>query len=142
MIIASTMPCSTPTTTTKRAVATASANSAGLSWRISSQGAQVDHVDCDEKDQRAEHALGKILQGLGEEEQDEGDDGGGGDLRDLALAAGAFDDRGLGGAAVDDEGAAEGCGGVGCGEADDILICVEPLADGAQRRCARLPRSG
>ena len=35
--------------------------------------------------------------------------------------------RGLGGTAVDDKGAAEGSSSVGCGEANDILIGVQPL---------------
>ena len=71
--------------------------------------------------------MGKVLQGFGGEEKNEGDAGGGDDLGDLALAAGGFDDCSLGGASVDDEGTAESSGGVGCGKADDVLVFVEAL---------------
>ena len=58
----------------------------------------------DEKYHCAQYALGKVLQGPGEKQQNERDSCSGGDLCDLALAAGTFDHCGLGGAAVDDEG--------------------------------------
>ena len=71
-------------------------------------------MDGYEKNHRAEHALSKVLEGLSEKQQDDGDGRSSGDLSELALAADTFDHCGLGRTAVDDEASAEGSGGVGC----------------------------
>ena len=96
----------------EEAVNKARANFCGTLLANLREAAQVDHVNGDEKNHRAEDALGKVLQRFGEKEQDEGDGGGGDDLSDLALTAGAFDHGGLCGAAIDDEASAEGCSGI------------------------------
>ena len=56
-----------------------------------------------------------------------GDDGGEGELRDLASRARAFRHRRLGRAAVDDERAAERRGGVGGGQPEDVGVLVDAL---------------
>ncbi len=92
------------------------------------QPAQIDQMDGDQQDERAEHAMGKVLERPGEQQEDAGDHAGGGDLRDLTLAAGSLDHGRLGGAAVHDEGPGEGGGGIGGAEPEQVLILAELLA--------------
>src|SRR5208282_5064766 len=79
------------------------------------QAGDVDHGDRDGKDDGAEHTAREILERSGEEEQDHQNEGGENELGDLTARARAVRHGGLGRAAVDDEGAADGGEGVGGG---------------------------
>ena len=70
----------------------------------------------------------QILQRLGEEQQHDQHHGGEGDLRQLPPSAGALGHGGLARAAVHHEGAAQGRGGIRGGEAQDVVVDLDPLA--------------
>src|ERR1700733_2085304 len=89
------------------------------------QGDEVDHADRNGENDGAEHAAREVLQRSCEEQQDQQDDGGEGKLGHLTARARAVRHGSLGWAAVDHEGPADGGGGVGCGEAEDVGVFVD-----------------
>ena len=94
---------------------------------------EVDQLDADEEHHCGQHGIGHVLQRGGQEEQHDGDDDTGGELGDLAATAGPVHHLGLGGAAVDQEGAAQAGGHVGGAETDQVDVLGEAV--GAPR-CA------
>lgn len=92
-----------------------------------SQAANVDEFDADEEHDGRQHGQGQAGERPGQGEQDLQHDCRGGELSELAAAAGAVDHLGFGGAAVDDECAGERCGDVGAGQPDEVAVLIEGL---------------
>ena len=97
------MPCSTPMTTTVGRGEGGHRELVAPDPQDVAHPHVVDQPDPDEEDDRREDRVRHVGQRAGQEQQDHDDDGAGGELRDLAPAAGAVDHLGLGRAAVDRE---------------------------------------
>ena len=140
--MASTMPCSTPTTTTVTATSVATTNSSGrrrstLRMPAMSTSSMPMRNTTDDST-----ALGMYWIGTVRNSSTIGHDDAGGDLGELAAAAGAVDHLGLGRAAVDDEGAGDAGHGAGGAEPDEVDVLVEVRRCTSRRRPATWRRSG
>src|SRR4029450_3513128 len=104
------------------------------------QAGQIDEPYGDREDDGAKHALRQILQRAGQKEEYERDDGGGGEVRELAAPARALDHSSLRRTTIDHERAAERRGRIGRRQSEEVGVFVECLAMarrvGARRRGA------
>ena len=140
--IARMMPCSTPTAKTTTRGDGGDDELAAPPARDAAQAQDVDQVDADEEHDRGEHRLRHVREQPGDEQHDEQHDHRHGQVGQLGAALLLVQDLGLGGAAVDDEGAGQPGGEVGAGQADDVAVDVDPLRRASSRSCATSPRSG
>ena len=77
------------------------------------EAAKVDEFDADQEHDGGEYRVWQVTERPREEEQHQQDCRGGGEVRDLAAPARRIDHGRFGGAAVDDERAAQSCRQVG-----------------------------
>jgi hypothetical protein len=91
------------------------------------QPGQVDQLGADEEDHCGEGRDRQIAERPGERDQDDEHHRAGGELGQLAAAARTVGHLGLGGAAVDDEGARERRADVGRGQAGQVGVLAEGL---------------
>ena len=71
--------------------------------------------------------MGQVLEGSGEKQEDQDHDPREDELGDLAACSGLLGHSGLGRAAVDHEGPAQGRGRIRRREAEDVGILIDPL---------------